>query len=1182
MQFSRLRLVGFKSFADVTELLIEPGLTGLVGPNGCGKSNLAEALRWVMGESSYKTMRAARGEEVIFAGTAGGLGRAAANFAEAALYLDNSDYRAPLGFNSEAELVLSRHITRDGISQYRINGREARAKDVQFLLADQSTGAHSPAQVGQGRVGALIEAKPQARRILLEEAAGIGGLQLRRDAAEQQLARTDANLMRLREILADLAERLAALSAQAGQAAQFREFSAAIRRLEIMQHRLNLSENDKVRQKAETVLNRQTALLAEKHEAELKLGRKAEDLAAAAAAAQKAWEAAAAARQRLALEHQAKESERQLSRARAAAAEEMLARTERDIERERERATENGQIQQGQAAELAMLEAEAPPEDAGPNQAETAAQRSFEAAEKHLTAARAKRALSAAEWQAQENTARFYAELRVKQQQKLGRYDADIAAAAAARGGQDEDCAKAAENLRQAQADYAEQQQTAQAALARQKQRVADEAACVKEEAALLLALTAAQAGQQALRQTAAEFAAAHSAPAGNAAKALEPPVFQAANVETGYENAFAAAMGEALRASLNEAEPLYWRDMPPLREQALPPLPEGVSKLAAFVRAPRALSRALAQTGVVRSFADGAAMQVLLHQGQNLVSLAGDFWRWDGFSKKAGADADIYAGYVQRKQQLAELDRAAESCAAKHVAAAARLKQAAAAAAAANSAAGAAQQVLNAAQSRLSKAEETLRQAKITRDEGAAAYQRLISAQEADKAEAAELERQGAKLAGSGDAQAQMAAATAEEEQAEAAYKKARDLWLTEQAEIQARQKQAETKAARLKLLRQERSLWAERATAQEKYLAELEHSREAAAAENSALRQAEKIAAAAHEGLAVARAKAEREEADLAQVLAKAAEAQKTAARAAHKAEQETNAARETRSRADEKLAAALAGLRRAEEAAQAYWGRNLAPQDMEEDISGAELGQIELELRQIRRRREALGAVNLRAEEESAALAGRSAALKAEESDIAAAQAKLRQAIADLNREGRARLRKAFAEVNARFGDLFRRLFGGGAAELQWLEDEDPLNIGLEIIACPPGKKRQNLSLLSGGEQSLTALALIFAVFLSNPAPLCLLDEVDAPLDDYNVERFCRLLREMTNLTQTRFLVISHNPISMAHMDRLFGVTMAEKGVSTLVSVDLTEAAALIEADSNNGASKAGKEQRERQEG
>jgi chromosome segregation protein len=222
--------------------------------------------------------------------------------------------------------------------------------------------------------------------------------------------------------------------------------------------------------------------------------------------------------------------------------------------------------------------------------------------------------------------------------------------------------------------------------------------------------------------------------------------------------------------------------------------------------------------------------------------------------------------------------------------------------------------------------------------------------------------------------------------------------------------------------------------------------------------------------------------------------------------------------------------------------------------------EAGGIEAHLYALERQRDGIGAVNLRAEEEAAELSQRYGVMQTERADLTGAIARLRQGIDELNGEGRERLVAAFDIINEHFKALFQSLFQGGQAELRLVESEDPLEAGLEIFACPPGKRMATMSLMSGGEQALTATALIFAVFLAQPAPICVLDEVDAPLDDANVDRFCNLLDEMRRRTETRFIAITHNPVTMSRMDRLFGVTMAERGVSQLVSVDLTQAEAM----------------------
>ena len=299
----------------------------------------------------------------------------------------------------------------------------------------------------------------------------------------------------------------------------------------------------------------------------------------------------------------------------------------------------------------------------------------------------------------------------------------------------------------------------------------------------------------------------------------------------------------------------------------------------------------------------------------------------------------------------------------------------------------------------------------------------------------------------------------------------------------------------------------------------------------------------------------------------LAAAENALAAADRDARAALEATGAAREEAARAEERFEGAKRRL--ADVAREIREMLEVAPEavaELAEIKPGAELpetAEVESRLDRLRRERERLGAVNLRAEEELNEVQTQHTNLTTERDDLVEAIKRLRQGIQSLNREARERLLSSFEVVNNHFKRLFTELFGGGTAELQLVEHEDPLEAGLEIIAKPPGKKPATLSLLSGGEQALTALALIFAVFLTNPAPICVLDEVDAPLDDHNIERFCDLLDEMTRLTATRFIIITHNPITMARMSRLYGVTMAERGVSQLVSVDLEGAVKLREA-------------------
>jgi chromosome segregation protein len=378
---------------------------------------------------------------------------------------------------------------------------------------------------------------------------------------------------------------------------------------------------------------------------------------------------------------------------------------------------------------------------------------------------------------------------------------------------------------------------------------------------------------------------------------------------------------------------------------------------------------------------------------------------------------------------------------------------------------------------------------------------------------------------------------------------------------------READQRARRLEAIGAERRNWTQRAENAASQIASLGERKAEALEERERLVEAPDEIDARRRALMTQLAEAETLRKKASDELQEAETRQAVLDKQATAAIQQLSEAREARGRAEERLTAA--DDRRKEIEARIQEVLNTPPHliirhtGLEPDAEMPDMADVERQMERLKIERERLGAVNLRAEEEQRELSERLETIVAERDDIIEAIRKLRQAIQSLNREGRDRLLAAFDVVNAQFQRLFTHLFGGGTAELQLIESDDPLEAGLEILARPPGKKPQTMTLLSGGEQALTAMALIFAVFLTNPAPICVLDEVDAPLDDHNVERFCNLMDEMARTTETRFVVITHNPITMARMSRLFGVTMAEQGVSQLVSVDLQTAEQLREA-------------------
>ncbi|MER8910571.1 chromosome segregation protein SMC [Mesorhizobium sp. M0854] len=1151
MKFSRLRLLGFKSFVEPGEFVIERGLTGVVGPNGCGKSNLVEALRWVMGESSYKNMRASGMDDVIFSGSGT---RPARNTAEVTLFLDNSDRTAPSAFNDADELQVSRRIEREAGSLYRINGKEARAKDVQLLFADQSTGARSPSMVGQGRIGELIQAKPQARRALLEEAAGISGLHTRRHEAELRLKAAEQNLERLDDVVGELESQIESLKRQARQASRFKNLSADIRKAEATLLHLRWTLAKTQEGEARSALAIATALVGDRAAAQMAAAREQGINAHRLPDLRDAEAAAAAAFQRLSIAKAQIEEEAGRIRARQAELDRRLQQLDGDLAREERMVRDNADILERLAAEEAALNAE----NAGAAEREASTRAAFEQAastlassEARLAALTAERAEAAASRNQIERTLRDTAERRDRFARQLADVDRELSEIVSRVAGLP---------------DPAEKRLLVDQALALLEKA---EAAAIAAEQAVAEARADESAARPPVQDTKAELARIETeartlAKILNAASGdLFPSVLEQISVERGYETALGAALGEDLDVPLDRSAPVHWGQSEIQPADAA--LPEGIRSLASVVRAPAQLARRLAQIGIVEA-ADGRRLQTLLAPGQRLVSREGALWRWDGFT--ASADAPTAAAQrLAQKNRLAELDaEAVHATRALREAeqALARAEQARAQASEAErnarQAGRDAQHGLDAARDTLAEAEKAggeLSSRRAALDEARA---RIVDSHEETAAAFVEAEMLLQYAPDLGDLQLQLEQSAANVARDRAALADAR-------AVHEGLRREAEARARRLDAIGAERRNWMERAENASTQIAALGERKAEAEAEREQLADAPDEIDAKRRALLSQLAEAESLRKAAGDRLQEAENRQSELDKAATAAIQSLAEARESRVRAEERLTAA--DERRLEVEARIQETLNTPPHlvirhtGLEPDSPMPEMAEIERQLDRLKVERERLGAVNLRAEEEQKELSDRLETIVSERDDIIEAIRKLRQAIHSLNREGRERLLAAFEVVNGHFQRLFSHLFGGGTAELQLIESDDPLEAGLEILARPPGKKPQTMTLLSGGEQALTAMSLIFAVFLTNPAPICVLDEVDAPLDDHNVERFCNLMDEMAATTETRFVIITHNPITMARMDRLFGVTMAEQGVSQLVSVDLQAAEAMREA-------------------
>ena len=1133
MIFTHLKMTGFKSFAEPEHISIEDGMTGVVGPNGCGKSNIVESLRWLMGESSAKSMRGGELEDIIFAGSSS---RPSRNFAEVTLTLDNSSRKGSAAQFDSDDLEITRRIERGKGSSFKINGKSVRARDVQLLFADMATGSRSSGIVSQGKVGALISAKPVDRRNLLEEAANIRGLHQRRHEAELRLNTAENNLERLADILVQLDEQKASLVKQARQATRYRSIADRIRKAD-----------------AHLMLARFTAGLGRLDETETLL-REAERLTAAAAedAATKTRlrhsameklpplrqnEAEKAAQlQRLTLERDAlQEEERRLQKS-LEDAQSRLEQITTDTAREH-------QLLNDAENALAQLTEERQHLDAD----DAADQPKLENAARLLAEARdaadeAERALAdasaksrAAEREA-ETTARQISDLKSRQQQAetaLAALDLDGLTTAAKDAAQARDEAeKHAATCRQALTEATTTLEKAQS----QAEAASSQA---NEKSTLLARINAEKDALDALLTPQDESAS---------------PISSSVKVKNGYEQALAAALGDALTAPMGKSSSAYWLE-DAIAAQAT--CPQGTTPLADHLDLPPALTAALSGVGVVEDASAAEAAQKTLAPGQAITTIDGGLWRWDGYVQPLGAETSA-AMRLKQEARLRELT--AEFAAAEQEA-----ETALEASTSSKATLDAAREALQNHRQAERQAEQDLSQA-LRRDESARTALETAEKRRDELTETLAMLSSGlteaeAELSTLADPAALVAEAERLRIEAEACRQTLAETMGSERTIRSAR----DQRQTRRDAITRETDIWAERQKGAHARIDELASRKGQAEHDAQTLANQPQVIAERRHALGDAIDKAEAERRDAGDILAEAETELAQADAAQRDADQALSQQREGYIRCESQRDLAKQDLEsitnRIRERLNANPDalRELAEMNPDDaiDCDDDTIANLEQRHERLIRERENIGPVNLRAEAEMQEVDERIASINTECDDLNAAISKLRSAISQLNREGRERLLKSFTEVNRYFETLFKSLFNGGSAELKLTEADDPLDAGLEILASPPGKKLQSLSLLSGGEQALTALALIFAVFLTNPSPICILDEVDAPLDDTNVARFCDMLSQIAQETGTRFIVVTHHRLTMAKMDRLYGVTMEQKGVSRIVSVDLQAA-------------------------
>ena len=857
MKFKKIKVTGFKSFVDPTEIIIEEGLTGIVGPNGCGKSNVVESLRWCMGETSPKSMRSTGMEDVIFSGTSD---RPARNNAEVTITLDNKDRTAPSEFNEEEEIQIKRKIEKDRGSEYRINGKEVRARDVQRLFADLSTGAHSPSLISQGRVGALINAKPIDRRAVLEEAAGISGLHSRRHEAELKLKAAETNLQRLKDIMKQLSSQISNLKKQAQQAETYKSISSEINRLEGVVMYLK-------------------------------------------------W-------------YNLKESF--------------------------EKSNENLQSSESQIQKSTLEVTQATNNQAKSNE--------------KIQPLREKEIEAAA---------------------KLNRI-----------------------NLERESLDHEEER--------------------IKEAKNNL---------ERTIQQIIGDF---------------EREQFQLKDASKDLE------ILNAKKNHTDENQGIHEVD-----NEKINSLKEEKDQLESRIAD---LEKNIEQYNVIKnSKRDG--WQRTIVSNENIMSRQSTLKEVEGYD-----DTSNWTKIFSEKfyASLSEISQ------------------------------------------KVSEAEEISNKAK-------SAYEKASN----DAKDAATLSLELRENLRQKDIEQKYSDWTYEFQRLNKSIKSANE----HIQELTLRKKKSEEELKKI-----------------------------SSRPEEIAQRRGQLIETKGF---------AETERKFAADRLAEADNELKKIEGNLRKAQNDLANIRESKGRTEATKELAEARLKELDDESQEKFfckPQNIIQKlEITENLEALQfnMDRNEVKLERLKQQRETMGAVNLRADLETKEIDDELETMSTEKNELDAAIKKMRESIEELNKEGRTRLLKAFDTVNNHFKDVFVKLFNGGKAHLELVDADDPLDAGLEMMVSPPGKKLQSMSLLSGGEQALTAMSLIFAIFLTNPSPICVLDEVDAPLDDANVERFCNLLDDISEKTQTKFMIITHHALTMSRMDRLFGVTMAERGVSQIVSVDLKRA-------------------------
>lgn len=1152
--FSRLRLQGFKSFVDKTDLDISPGMTGIVGPNGCGKSNLVEALSWVMGETSAKRLRGSGMDDVIFNGTST---RPQRNSAEVSVTLDNTDRTAPAMFNTTDEIEVVRRIERDMGSSYYVNSKPVRARDVQMLFADLAIGAHSTAIVSQGRIAAIINAKPAERRQILEESAGVSGLYVRRHEAELRLRAADNNLARLQDVLSNLETQLDALKRQSRQARRYKDISENIRNLETLLALAEWTHAQESQTKSQAALLETETLVADRTGTIAQLTRLQLEQAEAVPPLREKQAETAAAWQSQNFELRRIEDEETRIAAQIDEATKGLAQTSADRGHEQDTSEENALVLVRLEREEADLRAQAGNElqlktlmslkDDAQNRVEKFQGEYQESFEQSANSRAARNTL-----QSQLNKDEAHLQ---NLQNRLNNLRQQIEAKKAARG-ETVSTEEMSAEIDQLQIDLNTHRQNEQSIRENIDALQAELDAC----------RPALQKAQEVMQKTKAEINALESVLNAETQQGFRP-VLEDIKADEGFEAALAKALGDTLMASTASDAPMMWSERHANVE--VPSFPSGVQALLPKIRAPEALKTALSFIGYVENAEEGDAAATQLKAGQSIVSRDGAYWRWDGLTIRAKA-VDRNAVRLKNKNRMEELQKILPSQEAEFEAAQKALDKA--------------REDLRLVRETLQPQEQKTRETERNLNNKRNELQRTIEKQSQSEQELLKLEE--ALILLQDDAERQEASVAThrsslqsfddaslerlneEVERKRQALQASQEEYRQASTDLEVYQQDQQRRSGRLHAIADERVNLQNRSIRAKERIKQLEEREAELTAKLDELKTKPDALTQARLNLLDNLATLENLKNAAADKLALAEKELDETNKALKESESLLMTVREDRARIHATLEAATGSIDIIRQSIQDQF--SCEPDELweksemtTEKLNAEPIDRLRGKRDRLIRERDGMGAVNLRADIESQEVEQQLATLIQERNDLTQAIDELRQGIQKLNKEARERLMTAFNTVNEHFKVLFTQLFGGGQAHLAFIESEDPLDAALEIFAQPPGKSLQSLSLLSGGEKTLASTALLFAMFMTNPAPICVLDEIDAPLDDANVDRVCTALEQMAATGKTRFIVITHHRMTMARMNRLYGVTMSERGVSQLVSVDLQHKFDFLEA-------------------